>query len=118
MPRVFVDGFNVINAVLLRGQDRDGWWRETHRAALVAWLRSGELKCTVVFDGEDERVRTEAGVEVRYTPDADAWIVEHTSADDVVVTRDRRLADRLRSRGIRSRSPRWLEDELGPFTSA
>lgn len=114
---VIVDGFNVINAVLLHGRDRDGWWRATHRAALVDWLRAGGLRCIVVFDGDRERVEAKAGVEVRYTPDADGWIVEHAGVDDVVVSRDRRLADRLRSRGVDSRSPRWLEQELGPFSA-
>jgi hypothetical protein len=115
--RWLVDGFNVLHAGVLRGNDRQGWWREEVRARLLARVagfddESAEL--FVVFDGRGPLGESELGSErprVVFAPSADEWLLaEVRAAEDpaeiVVVTADRELADRARHRGARVVSPR------------
>lgn len=107
----------MISAVLLRGKDRQGWWKAGHRDRLLTRLEAQAFECTVVFDGADPRRRELGPVTVRYVPDADAWLVAQAAVGDTVVTRDRRLVNRLRTRDVTCRSPTWLEAEVGGFTA-
>ena len=115
--RWLVDGFNVLHAGVLRGNDRRGWWREDVRARLlerVAAFEEDEAELWVVFDGpgpggaaERESLRPR----VVFAPSADEWLLAavREAADPasvVVVTADRQLADRARHRGARVVSPR------------
>ena len=117
-----VDGFNVLHAGLLRGRDRGRWWQATERRRLVELARrfdDPEAEIWVVFDGahpppeEAEAAAEEAKerVKVVFAPSADEWLLARLRAAPapervVVVTRDRRLADRSRHRGARVASPR------------
>ena len=115
--RFLVDGFNVLHAGVLRGNDRQGWWREEMRARLlarVAGFDDEEAELWVVFDGRgplaDAELRS-LRPRVVFAPSADEWLLaEVREADDpsavVVVTADRQLADRARHRGARVVSPR------------
>jgi len=120
-----IDGYNVLHAGMLRREDRAQWWTRSHRDRLIE--RAGRLEADVLeiwiaFDGEDEGERT-AGlsgasggqpapiVRVVYARSADAWILERVrNALDpgrwVVVTADRKVADRVRHRGAEVVSPR------------
>jgi len=111
-----VDGFNVIQVAARAGgqpSDREGWWREPARRALLE--RSGCLadpeadpgaEVWVVFDGprplpEPLVAGCARGV---FAPSADDWILErlraHPDPGGVrVVTADRPLAERARHRG-------------------
>jgi predicted RNA-binding protein with PIN domain len=115
--RWLVDGFNVLHAGVLRGNDRQGWWREEMRARLlerVAGFDDEAAELWVVFDGRgplaDAELRS-ARPRVVFAPSADDWLLaEVRGAEDpaqiVVVTADRQLADRARHRGARVVSPR------------
>jgi predicted RNA-binding protein with PIN domain len=123
--RVLVDGFNVLHAGVLRGNDRQGWWREEMRARLlarVAGFDDAEAELWVVFDGRgplaDSELRSERP-RVVFAPSADEWLLaEVREADDpsalVVVTADRQLADRARHRGARVVSPRAFLARCAP----
>ena len=95
--RFLVDGFNVLHAGVLRGNDRRGWWREEMRGRLLERVASFE-------DGEAELF-------VVFAPSADAWLLAAVGdAEDparvVIVTADRQLADRARHRGAQVVAPR------------
>jgi hypothetical protein len=111
-----VDGFNVLHAGILEGRERGEWWREGSRARLLELAGAfddPEAEVWVVFDGprplsaspESSRLR------VVFAPSADEWLLSRLStAPDPsrlgVVTGDRRLAARSRSRGARVIPPR------------
>jgi predicted RNA-binding protein with PIN domain len=115
--RWLVDGFNVLHAGVLRGNDRQGWWREEMRARLLARVAGFDdetAELWVVFDGSgppaDAELRS-ARPRVVFAPSADDWLLaEVRAAEDpssvVVVTADRQLADRARHRGAQVVSPR------------
>jgi predicted RNA-binding protein with PIN domain len=115
--RWLVDGFNVLQAGVLRGNDRRGWWREEMRGRLLsraAGFEEREAELWVVFDGEgpgSEAERASEWPRVVFAPSADDWLLQAVrDAEDpsalVVVTADRQLADRIRHRGARIVSPR------------
>lgn len=115
--RWLVDGFNVLHAGVLRGNDRRGWWREEVRARLlerVAAFEDAAAELWVVFDGAGPGAPAEvesARPRVVFAPSADDWLLAAVrEADDparvVVVTADRQLADRARHRGARVVGPR------------
>jgi predicted RNA-binding protein with PIN domain len=115
--RWLVDGFNVLHAGVLRGNDRRGWWREDVRARLLARVAAFEeegAELWVVFDGPGpgaEAERESLRPRVVFAPSADEWLLAavREAADPasvVVVTADRQLADRARHRGARVVSPR------------
>ena len=129
-----VDGFNVLHAGILRGRDRGRWWQASERHRLLELARrfdDPEAQVWVVFDGphppeEPEEAEASGGppeegeasgqpskerVQVVFAPSADEWLLARLRAAPapertVVVTRDRRLADRCRHRGARVASPR------------
>jgi len=115
--RWLVDGFNVLHAGVLRGNDRRGWWREEARARLlerVACFEDAAAELWVVFDGPGPGADAELASlrpRVVFAPSADDWLLEAVRTTDdpakvVVVTADRQLADRARHRGARVVSPR------------
>jgi predicted RNA-binding protein with PIN domain len=115
--RWLVDGFNVLHAGVLRGNDRRGWWREEMRARLLARVASFEdsaAELWVVFDGPGpggEAERESLRPRVVFAPSADEWLLAAVRdapdpASVVVVTADRQLADRARHRGAQIVSPR------------
>lgn len=110
-----VDGFNVLHVVLLGGRDRSKWWTESKRQVLlgrVAHFEDTEAELWIVFDGRhDDPVSTGAvGPRCLFAPSADAWLIERVGAADdpsrlAIVTADRQLAGRARSRGAQVVSP-------------
>jgi predicted RNA-binding protein with PIN domain len=115
--RWLVDGFNVLHAGVLRGNDRRGWWREEVRARLlarVAGFEDAAAELWVVFDGPGpggDAERESQRPRVVFAPSADEWLLAAVRdtpdpASVVVVTADRQLADRARHRGARIVSPR------------
>lgn len=113
LTRWLIDGMNLI------GSRADGWWRDRKGAMsslvteLVALRASTGEEVAVVFDGAPRAGVAEAGkgrIEVAFAPGApdaaDDEIVERVAAegatgDLVVVTSDRRLADRVEEHGAR-----------------
>lgn len=122
-----VDGFNVLNAAMLRGAERRGFWRSEARQRLIdraSRLASRDPVC-LVFDGQHPPEGEEADAEresahdipacldlqVVFAPSADDWLLRHVRnaaepARLVLVTADRSLADRARHAGARVVSPR------------
>ncbi len=123
-PRIWlVDGFNVLHVALLGGRERREWWtqpsrqelldRAAHFDALHGGADAG-AEVWVVFDGPrpaDDANDPVAGSETLrlrqvFAPCADAWLLDRLRKTDrpegvVIVTADRRLAARVRSRGAR-----------------
>ena len=117
-PVWLVDGFNVVSVALLRDQgrmhEREGFWRRENREALVARARAFDdpsAEVWIVFDGADADGNDEhATPKTVFAPSADEWLLERVRADATpervtVVTADRRLENRVRSRGARVVSP-------------
>lgn len=112
-----VDGYNVIQVALLAGRARDQWWIEERRTELLERadaLRNaaveGPSEVEVVFDGR-EPAAARQGARSVFAPSADEWILArvaesaHETAPPIVVTADRRLANRARRRGARIVTP-------------
>jgi len=123
--RWLVDGFNVLHAGVLRGNDRQGWWREETRARLlerVAAFEDGGAELWVVFDGPGPGADAEIASlrpRVVFAPSADDWLLAAVReaaepARVVVVTADRQLADRARHRGAQVVSPRAFLARCAP----
>ncbi len=109
-----VDGFNLLHAVLLRGKERAQWWSVANQGRVVRLLEEyTKAEVWVVFDAArpgSERFAGEAAVPVLFAPNADQRIIEIVAEyakrrQVFVVTADRALADRARSRGGRRISP-------------
>ncbi len=113
-PRVWlVDGYNVLNVGLLAGRVREGWWTGPFRDELLGRADGFELEDAevwVVFDGatppDSERAGRARSV---FAPSADEWLLarirERDPAQVALVTADRRLAARARSRGVEVVAP-------------
>lgn len=116
-----VDGFNLLHAALLGGEDRSEWWKASGRArvleAVAAATHEEERdRVWVVFDGSRPApAPAQNGCETDrlqsvFAPSADDWLVRRVkdAADPtqvVVVTNDRKLANRTRHLGARLVSP-------------
>ncbi len=127
-----VDGFNVLNVAVLRGDERVGFWRSAARERLLALAGAFDepgAEVVVVFDGDQtppdelgEHVaggRDSAGPRVVFARPADDWLLtrlrqEPDPASVTVVTADRRLADRARHRGAHVLSPSAFVDRCRP----
>jgi len=117
-----VDGFNLLHAAMLSGDDHGGnahgqdagWWRAPARARvleLAAGLGEPGAEVWVVFDGvADAAAATPPGVHQVFAPSADEWLVHRVKSIPrgtpvTVVTADRRLANRARHHGAQVVSP-------------
>lgn len=119
-----IDGFNVVAVAMLGGRDRSDWWGAPQRAKLLSRADGFEderASLFVVFDGERATTPDEAGGRVQsvFAPSADDWLLaEVRRADEpgriVLVTADRRLANRARHHGARIVSPREFLGRCGP----
>ena len=119
-PRVWlVDGYNVLNVGLLAGRVRvglseaEGWWTSRFRNELLARVEEfeeREVEIWVVFDGAYPASSPDPGrVRSVFAPSADEWLLarirERDPARVALVTADRRLAARARSRGVEVVAP-------------
>ena len=113
--RYLIDGFNVLNVAVLRGDERRSFWGPDARERLLELVaRRGDANAiVVVFDGPRplESTRDDTGAQVVFAEDADAWMLralrERPNAEGLaVVTADRRLAARARHRGAVVVDPR------------
>jgi 8-oxo-dGTP diphosphatase len=116
----------VIDAANVIGSRPTGWWRDRAGATrsftehVRATVTSGRLDPPVmlVLEGHARAGADEFdvdGVEVVHAPgDGDDTIAAIAGANRgaVVVTGDRRLADRVRASGADVVGPRWLLDRL------
>lgn len=110
-----VDGYNVIQVILLGGEDRSAWWRGPARQRLferASRLPTTQGRAWLVFDGPDpvpESDDARDGPHIVFAPSADDWIVRRVkqrgAATPIVVTADRRLAGRCRHAGARVVTP-------------
>jgi predicted RNA-binding protein with PIN domain len=112
-----VDGYNVLCAGLLGGQDRSEWWTERRRGELLRRLETfedGSAELWVVFDGSRAAPEPATPTRVRsvFAAPADDWILTRAAEGPpgvvVVVTADRRVAARARRRGARVVAPTEL----------
>lgn len=130
-----IDGYNVLHAGMLHREDRVRWWTRHHRDRLTE--RAGRLETNaheiwIAFDGDDEGERTLSPIEpdppshpqksprppkvrIFYARSADAWILERVRKaanpqEVVVVTADRKVADKAHHRGAQIVSPRAFLD--------
>jgi predicted RNA-binding protein with PIN domain len=117
-PVWLIDGYNVLHAGVLRGRDRQGWWKAETQERLVALAESFDdpsAELWVVFDASEKRSQRcaeprSARVHVVFTASADDWLVKRVRSDPaperlVVVTADRQVAGRARHRGASVVSP-------------
>jgi hypothetical protein len=127
-PRVWlVDGYNVLNVGLLAGREREGWWSARFRDELlgrVEGFEEREAEIWVAFDGQAAKGRAQRGEAERrpmrwgaeesrvrsvFAPSADEWLLarirERGPGEVTLVTADRRLAARARSRGVQVVAP-------------
>src|SRR5438128_5025303 len=116
----------VIDAANVIGSRPTGWWRDRPGATLVfaervrATVSAGRLDppVTIVLEGRARAGADEAdvdGVEVVHAPgEGDDMIAAIAEAHFgvVVVTADRRLADRVRATDAEVVGPSWLLDQL------
>ena len=110
-----VDAFNVLSVTLLGGSTRSEWWRAPARERLIERARAlppARGVVWLVFDGPGPAPATAsgAGPHVVFAPSADDWILRRVKRGGgdgalVVVTSDRRLADRCRHAGARVIAP-------------
>jgi predicted RNA-binding protein with PIN domain len=108
-----VDGFNVIQVGLLAGREREHWWGPARRSELrerAEQLDDPEAEVLLVFDGSEPGPAQEGRTRSVFAPSADDWILARLGktpdpARVRVVTADRRLAARARSRGAEVVSP-------------
>jgi hypothetical protein len=119
-------GVFVIDAANVIGSRPTGWWRDRPGATrgflerLRATVDAGRLDppVTVVLEGRARAGADESdvdGVEVVHAPgEGDDTIAAIAEANFgvVVVTADRRLADRVRAAGAEVVGPSWLLDQL------
>lgn len=120
-PRTWlVDGFNVLNVALLRGESRHGFWRAEARGRLLELAEAlagargpphPAAEVVVVFDGPRPAASEEQGAaRLVFAASADAWLLRAVReapdpSEVAVVTADRKLADRARHRGARVVEP-------------
>ncbi len=113
-PRVWlVDGYNVLNVGLLAGRAREVWWTRPYRDELLGRAEEFDEESAeiwVVFDGPKSPDSARAGrVHSVFAPSADEWLLarirERDPAQLALVTADRRLAARARSRGVEVVAP-------------
>jgi hypothetical protein len=113
-PRVWlVDGYNVLNVGLLAGREREGWWSARFRDELLGRVEGFELseaEIWVAWDGARPPHEGPAGrVRSVFAPSADEWLLERirerAPGEVTLVTADRRLAARARSRGVEVVAP-------------
>lgn len=121
----------VVDAANVIGSRPSGWWRDRPGAArrlaeqVRGSVRGGQLEPPVVlvFEGQARKGADEGnadGVEVVHaTGEGDDTIVSIAEAHRgaVVVTADRKLAERVRAVDGDLRGPSWLLDRLGPQTA-
>ena len=109
-----VDGYNVLHAGVLGGRDRSRWWTESRRRELLERVAGfdAEAELWVVFDGskDPEEPSGRPGPRCVFASSADDWLIQRVRrADDpgriAVVTSDRQVAGRARSRGAQVVSP-------------
>ena len=111
-----IDGFNLLHAAVLRGRDRQDWWRAEARERVVDLVRELDApgaEVVIVFDGKrppEEPERESAGPQVVFAASADDWLLAAVRRAPepsrvVLVTADRQLADRARHRGARILGP-------------
>jgi len=116
-----VDGFNALHACLLRGSERQAWWRAEAQTRVAEWLEAfaRERSVLLVFDAaraDSERCSNDGfSATLCFAPDADAEIVDSVRrsapARVCVVTADRSLADRCRALGAQILRP-WAFEAL------
>ena len=116
----------VIDAANVIGSRPTGWWRDRPGAArrfterVRATVTAGRLDppVTVVLEGQARAGADEAvvdGVEVVHAPgEGDDTIVAIAEAyrEVIVVTADRKLAERVRAANAEVVGPSWLLDQL------
>jgi hypothetical protein len=108
-----VDGFNVIQVGLLAGREREHWWGPARRGELrerAEQLDDPDVEVLLIFDGSEPGPAEAGRTRSVFAPSADDWILARLreAADPSairVVTADRRLAARARSRGAEIVSP-------------
>jgi len=109
-----VDGYNVLHAGVLGGRDRSRWWTESRRRELLERVAGfdAEAELWVVFDGskDPEEPSGPPGPRCVFASSADDWLIQRVRrAEDpsriAVVTSDRQVAGRARSRGAQIVSP-------------
>ncbi len=120
-----VDGYNVLHALLSGETQRERFWDRASRErllGLVAAARPVLGPIEVVFDGPHPTGETEPEPAVRTTfaEDADGFLLAQIAAAShperiALVTRDRELAARARSRGARVVAPQrflaWCREQ-------
>jgi predicted RNA-binding protein with PIN domain len=109
-----VDGYNVLHAGVLGGRDRSQWWTASRRRELLDRVAGFDpaAELWIVFDGPEDPGSEFArpGPRCVFAASADDWLVERVRRSDdpsriAVVTADRQIADRARSRGAQIVSP-------------